>query len=163
MKKTAILLLACTLAFQSYSQQNETSAQSKKDNVHEQTQAFLSVIGGISAAYVLTAQDQIEAQIIAFDRNRADSNVAYQKMMMQKNIIALLLDHITKLQTTNAIGPDSPDHTFIVDLKTTLNLMVKEIDHGIAYLSEKSASKKTQFETSSSEATKKIRTLLGME
>lgn len=162
MKKASTLLLACTLAICSFAQ-NQVSTQPQKNTKEEQDQAFLSTIGGLAAAYVLTAQDQIDAQVAGFSAKNTTAEIANQKLMMQKNIIAILQDQTKKLQTTNAIGPDSPDHSFILDFNTTLDLMIKEIDLGINYIKDSNASNKTQFDTGSAQATKKIKALLGME
>ncbi|MET0462914.1 MAG: hypothetical protein ABW007_07160 [Chitinophagaceae bacterium] len=163
MKKAATLLLACTLAFYGYSQQSEGTTQSQKNDSEEKTSAFLGTIGGMSAAYILTAQDHIETQIKTVERNRADSALAIPKLTVQKNICNLLQEQLNKLQSSNAIGPDSPDHSFIVDLKTTLSLIIKEVDLGISYIRDNSSNKKTQYDNSSLEASKKIKELLGME
>ncbi len=163
MKKAAILLFTSMLGLYSYSQQQGAATQPQKDNAEEKTTAFLSAIGGLSAAYILTAQDHIEVQIKIVDKNRSDSSVALQKLTIQKNISNLLLEQLVNLQTTNAIGTDSPDHSFIVELKVALNLIVKEIDLGVAYIRDNSSNKKTQFDTASAEAAKKIKELLGIE
>ncbi len=163
MKKTFALLLACTLALCSFAQQKTVTAQTQKNDPEEQKQAFLSVIGGLSAAYILTAQDNIESQVSAYSVERTDAETANRKLTMQKNIIGLLLEQNKKLETTNAIGPESPDYSYINDLNATLNLMVKEIDTGLEYIKNKTATSKTQYDTASSQATKNIRALLGMD
>jgi hypothetical protein len=163
MKKSLTLLLACTLTLCSFAQQKDATTQTNTNVTEEQKQAFLSVIGGFSAAYILTAQDNIDVQVTGFSIERVDAQTATQKLTMQKNIIGLLKEQSKKLETTNAVGPNSPDYSYMSDLNTTLNLMIKEIDMGLEYVKSKTSSNKTQFDTASSLATKNIKALLGME
>lgn len=179
MKRIITLSLAFTLVLNSYSQQKQTTSKTTAtakptstttvaaavpDTAQERkTSAFLGAVGGLSAAYLLSAQELIDAQVLLYKNKGTTPEEASQKINVQKNIIEIILKQVNDLETSNAVTTESPDYYFVQDLRETLQSLSNETVTGIEYLKKGDPLAKAEFEAKRETATAKIKALLGME
>jgi hypothetical protein len=159
MKKITTLLLAMSFAIISFSQQGTTQQNTADAKIKTE---LLSVVGGLSAAYLLNTQELINSLVTMHTSNQKTDEQLKSSFSSQKAILTILIQQADKLLDTKALDPDT-DQVFFERFNSLITAIRQEVELYLDYTSTKNQAKKTEFETKRSEVKKGINELLGLE
>lgn len=162
MRKLFLFLLAAALSFNSFSQQGSSGSSAAKTLSKEDETALLSLIGGLSATYVINAQDVINNVVELHANKIYTAEKATQQLTKQQAMMRVLNSQITKINDAKILDP-ATDQIYIDSFVDVLLELDTEIDLYYTYLQKNDAASKSAFEDSRKKTEKQIRLFLGLD